>query len=391
LIKDKLHESIDKLNSYIISNKFTGYDPYDALKSKKLKKIPNKYLKLFCTQFFVYSPVNLRPLFEIPMSLNPKALGLLMSAYCNLYKNNFIKKNEFDIITTFLSKSLIERRSPKYKDFCWGFNFPWQDLTRYTCENVPTIVNTSFIGNGFLDLYEISKNPNYLNIARSNCEFILSNLNKTKKGNMVCFSYTPYDQYIVQNANMLGSAFLARVYSVTKDELLYEYSERSMKFSMFYQKKDGSWNYSEKSPHGIESHQIDFHQGFIIDSICNFLQYMNLNDENYIDALKKALFFYRKNQFNNNGYSKWRYPYTFPIDIHNQSQGIITFYRTYKFLKKPDLLNFSNKIANWTIDNMSDQSGFFYYQKWPFFKNRISYMRWSQAWIFLALSTLLYG
>ena len=41
------------------------------------------------------------------------------------------------------------------------------------------------------------------------------------------------------------------------------------------------------------------------------------------------------------------------------------------------------------MENMRDREGYFYYQVQPFYKNRISYMRWSQAWMLLALSTLL--
>ena len=37
----------------------------------------------------------------------------------------------------------------------------------------------------------------------------------------------------------------------------------------------------------------------------------------------------------------------------------------------------------------SPEGCFYYYQKWRFWTNRINYMRWSQAWMLLALSTLL--
>ena len=49
---------------------------------------------------------------------------------------------------------------------------------------------------------------------------------------------------------------------------------------------------------------------------------------------------------------------------------------------------FAEKIAKWTIENMQDEKGYFYYQKWPFLTNKIAYMRWGQAWMMLALSTL---
>jgi len=44
------------------------------------------------------------------------------------------------------------------------------------------------------------------------------------------------------------------------------------------------------------------------------------------------------------------------------------------------------KIAKWTIDNIQDEKGYFYYQRYRFFTNKIPYMRWSQAWMFYAIT-----
>ena len=52
-------------------------------------------------------------------------------------------------------------------------------------------------------------------------------------------------------------------------------------------------------------------------------------------------------------------------------------------------LKFANVIAEWTIKNMQDAKGNYYYQKWPFITNKISYMRWNQAWMMVALTHLL--
>jgi len=35
---------------------------------------------------------------------------------------------------------------------------------------------------------------------------------------------------------------------------------------------------------------------------------------------------------------------------------------------------------------MQDNSGYFYYQKHKYFTNKISYIRWGQAWMMLALA-----
>jgi len=78
----------------------------------------------------------------------------------------------------------------------------------------------------------------------------------------------------------------------------------------------------------------------------------------------------------------------YPIEIHNQSQGIITFnkLREYDSLYEP----FAYKIAEWTIKNMQTESGYFIYHKNRLFDIKIPYMRWSQAWMFLALVSLIY-
>ena len=91
-------------------------------------------------------------------------------------------------------------------------------------------------------------------------------------------------------------------------------------------------------------------------------------------------------QFKDEGRSYFRWPTFYPIDIHNQAQGIITFSNPFFGSK---YFEFSKVIMDWTVKNMYDGNGSFHYQDWGFFKNKISYMRWNQAWMLLAMSTLM--
>jgi hypothetical protein len=75
------------------------------------------------------------------------------------------------------------------------------------------------------------------------------------------------------------------------------------------------------------------------------------------------------------------------VEIHNQAQGIITFAKMAVY--KEGYNNFAKIIADWTAKNMQANDGHFYYQKFPCYANKISYMRWSNAWMFLALIHLL--
>ena len=96
-----------------------------------------------------------------------------------------------------------------------------------------------------------------------------------------------------------------------------------------------------------------------------------------------GLDFYYKEQFFQDGRSKWRIPKIWPVDIHNQAQGIITFCILKEFY--PECISFAKTILDWTITNMQDKKkGYFYYKKHMYLAHKTPYMRWSQAWMFLA-------
>ena len=384
-IKDTLLD----LENYVRVNDYSGYDPYDALNSELLNSIKSKWLRVLFTQFFVYNPINLRLFFNIKKEENPKAIGLFLSAYCKLYKSKFIEREFFENIVSKLVGLLLKNNSKNFSEYCWGFNFNWQDVSRDAKRYLPTIVVTSYVGNSFLDLYEITKEEKYRDISKSICRFITNDLNITEKNNGICFSYTPIDKYIVHNANCLGAAYLTRVYSITKDKKLLDYSQKALNFSISHQNKDGSWTYSINPKTNKVRNQIDFHQGFILDSIIDFIKYSNIKDNIYCKSLVNGSIFYINQQFDKLGRSRWRLPWSYPIDIHHQAQGIITLAKLYNLFKKDHYLYFTKLILRWTIDNMQDKTGFFYYQKWPFLTNKIPYMRWSQAWMILALSTVI--
>jgi hypothetical protein len=47
----------------------------------------------------------------------------------------------------------------------------------------------------------------------------------------------------------------------------------------------------------------------------------------------------------------------------------------------------ADKVLVWSFENMFNQKkGYFYYNKKRYFMIRIPYIRWTQAWMFLALS-----
>ena len=54
------------------------------------------------------------------------------------------------------------------------------------------------------------------------------------------------------------------------------------------QKEDGRWVYRYYPDSGKEKDQIDFHQGFILNSLNEAVCFLNLKDQKYTDAIQKG-------------------------------------------------------------------------------------------------------
>ncbi len=78
---------------------------------------------------------------------------------------------------------------------CWGYNFDWQNRYNFIPKFSPNIIATTFAGNALLDAYEFNNEHRCFDMALSAGEFILNGLNRTERGDTLCFSYTPSRQW----------------------------------------------------------------------------------------------------------------------------------------------------------------------------------------------------
>ena len=382
-----LSDSLNRLLEWIKKNGWEGYDPYDALNSPVINFLTfkNKNLRFTATQIIKFLPIDLRRLLSTQKSIEPKGVGLFASGYLKLYKSTDDKKFLTDAQNCL--RWLDANSTLEYSGKCWGLSFDYQSRKSLLLKFQPSVVVTSTVANAFLDGYDITQDKEYLKIARSSCDFVLKELNITERPEGTCFSYTPFDRDLCHNANLLGAELLSRIYSITREETLLEYAKKAFDFTLYHQNPDGSWDYSIDPQTGKGRKQIDFHQGFVIDSIFSFIKNTKPSDDKYIKSLLKGAEFYKNEQFLPDGRCKYRWPKVYPSDIHHQAQGIITFSKLSEI--KTEYLEFAKTIAKWTIKNMQDESGYFYYRRYKFFTNKIPYMRWGQAWMMRALASLL--
>lgn len=379
-MSDLFKNSFEQLKSFCEKNEFKGWDPYDGLNSKifNATTIRNSRLaRLIWIQFFKRSPFNFRKIALIDKGYNPQGLGLFLSGYCNLYKID--PKEEYLEKITFLAKKILELKTDGYSGACWGYNFEWQARAFHQPKFSPTVVATTFVCYGLLDAYDITKDENLLKAARSACDFVLKDLNRTydNEGNFA-FSYSPLDNTQVFNASLLGSRLLARVYSYTKENELIEEAKKSVQFCCNHQQVNGAWSYGTRPYH----HWIDsFHTGYNLECISEYQNFSG--DTSFQEYLNKGLSYYLKNHFLEDGTPKYYDNKIYPIDINCPAQLVVTLYRLGKLNENFELVN---KVLIWTIKNMQDSKGFFYYQKKKGISSKIPYMRWAQAWMFNTLT-----
>lgn len=369
-----------KLLEYCRANDWAGYDPYDALNSRLLESslLSNSRLaRIVLTQALKRSPVNIRGLLRVPKTQNPKGIALFLSA---LVKIPEICADETGDCIDSLVQSLVMLRSPDSAYWCWGYSFPWQTRSIVVPRGAPNLVCTTFVAEALLDLYEQRHEPEYLGMAVSAAEYILNELYWTDDRGIAGFGYPqPSVRSQIHNANFLAAALFCRVYKHTGKEKFLDPALLAARYSASRQHSDGSWAYGE----GPSQQWIDnFHTGFNLCALQSISH--DAGTAEFDSHLEKGFRFYKATFLREDGAPRYFHNRTYPIDIHCAAQSIITLLAFRHF--DSDCVQLANSTLRWAMDNMWDDRGFFYYRVLRFGTIRTSYMRWSQAWMLLALS-----
>jgi hypothetical protein len=271
---------------------------------------------------------------------------------------------------------------PSY--WCWGYSFPWQTRTILVPRGAPNLVSTTFVANALLDAHEWSGNATCLDMAISAARYIQDELYWTDADGTACFAYpVPTSRARVHNANLLGAALLCRVYKHTGDKKYLDPAVKVARYSAAEQRDDGSWDYGEDPT----QRWIDnFHTGYNLCALKAICKYADTAE--FEPQIRRGFEFYQEHFFAEEGAAKYFHDRTYPIDIHSVAQSIITLV-LLKNLDEGGNNATARSVLKWAINHMLDERGYFYYQIHFWYKTKISYMRWSQAWMLLALATLL--
>ncbi len=378
---NEISKSLLKLENYIIKAQYKGFDPYDALTSPffQLPLLKSFRPIRFATQQVVRrSRVNLRPLLFVSPGLNPVTLGLSIQAYTYL-TSLFPEKSDFYHQEIYrLIDKLQELQSSGYSGACWGYNFDWESRYDSIPAFTPTAVATGIITNSLFTNHQFCENKSCKELCINAAQFVLNDLNKTFEGEKFCYSYSPLDRQIVFNATMKAARILAQAYSLTGNTQYLLEAKKTVAFVMHYQRSDGAWVYAHRD---ARKWVDNYHTGYILECLG---EYINLsNDHEYEQNLTKGLNYYFDHFIESGKIPKFYDQKTYPVDCTAAAQLILTLLRF-------DRIEVAKEVGIWMIENMQDDGGSFYFRKFSTYVIKTPFMRWSNAWMLLALSRLMY-
>lgn len=377
----RLETSIDGVRHWVENHHFKGYDPADG-NASFLHPLtcgmlfPQRVLQ----QLVLRAPWNIRPLLGVPRLESAPARGYMAAGYLKLYRLHGDPKCEEKARQCL--DWLIENRSPFYNEYSWGNNFNYATRTGKRPRHEPIIVWTSLIGQAFLDAYELLEEDRYGVAARSACHWVMSlPRESTKLGD--CLSYVAYKQVSIHNSNLLGAALLARAGAAFENRDFLDVAASAVEYSCARLRQDGAWFYGERPIH----HWVDnFHTGYNLECLKRYVDCTGATSWN--GHLERGLKFFKEHFFEASGAPKYYHDQTYPIDIQSASQAIETLVCLSEC--DPECLDLAARVAAWTVENMQDSDGHFYYRILSWKKVKTPMIHWGQATMFTALLSL-YG
>lgn len=380
ITSQQVMQSLLLVQEWVERQGYRGYEPFDGLSSwARPLACGNLLAERLLQQLIRQSPLNLRPILGVTPKDSTKGRGYMASGYVTLYRAT--KKQEYLDKAIDCLEWLDKHKVARFRHHSWSNHFDFASRTgRYTKDD-PIIVWTALIGHAYVDAFEVTGFDWLLRVADSVCNWILDlPREKTERGD--CISYLAHVQSSIHNANMLGAGMLARTAKHTGSEECRRVARSAMEYSCSRQQPDGSWWYAESVAH----HWIDnFHTGYNLDGLKHYSD--ATGDDAYRKNFEKGLTYYKANFFEQNGRPKYYHVRTYPVDIQCAAQSIDTL--AFASDEDQESLALAQLVTSWTIRNMQDRRGYFYYRQYPIMKARTPMLHWGQGTMFKALAHLL--
>ena len=367
-----------------IRNDFAGYDPFDGLNARLFDVVPklrNSIFGLAWIQAFKRSNINMRHILGVPKKRNPKGVALFISGMLEQHKitqeQSLIDESEK------LANWLLDNQCNQdvWGASCWGYHFDWKARAFFVPKGKPNVISTIYVSRALFELGKRTNNQGYIDAALSSAEFIVKHL-YTEEKERTFFAYIPGEKAFVHNASLWAAAWVGFVGSETKRSDFMALAHRVAMQSVKEQSADGSWVYGARSHHQF----IDgFHTGYNLEALYELKHALQTSD--FDESITQGMTYYKTHLFEADGTAKYYNNNRYPLDPHSVAQAVITL---IKVGGEEQDIEMAGKVLNWSLKELYlSEKKQFVYQKNVQTTNKINYVRWTQAWMYLSMSIYL--
>ena len=365
------------------SHEYAAYDPFDGLSSWVRPLAVTPLSRQVLQQGVRRFPWNLRPLLGIKPATSTKAVGYLARAYLKLYGIGGDLRH-LAAPRRVAWRGSWKPRAPGTRGSAGAITSTTSRGSSTCPKGEPTVVWTALIAHAFLDAWEVTGKAEYAEAATSVAEFILTDLERRPEGEGTA-SATSHRRI---DACTTPACWRRRRWRARRRRAATGGSWTSPRPAIAYtvgcQRDDGSWWYGEAE----NLHWVDnFHTGYVLDSLWHYMRASG--DDTYRDAFARGAGFFTANFFLADGTPRYYWDRTWPVDIQCAAQAIETLVAIAEAHGDDRALARARQVAVWTIENMQDADGYFYFQRWPLVVNRTPMLHWGQATMLHALAVLL--
>jgi hypothetical protein len=383
------------LCSYLNNAGYLGYDPYDIKALPWVIKLTrlgsgNMFiaaLRELVFELFYTFPVFARKVFNVRPKTNAKAMGLLATSYLDLYSILSDDKylHQAELCLSWLKNNAAHPNT----GIGWGYPFDWQSKMLIPA-GTPNGIVTTAAGEAFWKHYQLFKDPESLDYCIRISEFLSSLPVDQIHQDQICFSYTPLFFNHVHNLNLFVAEFLIKTGIAIGKSVWVEMGNQAVNYTLSNQLESGAFDYNGP-PEKPLKHYDHYHTGFVLRMLHSL--WMLTRRMDVLTALEKCYGHYRSAFFEDNVIPKLTPDKKYRIDIHSCAESVCCLCDLSSTFS--DSLVQAERTLHWTILNLQDRSGYFYYGilKSRFtgipFKSKIPYIRWGQAWMLRAFSSYL--
>lgn len=378
---DFIQGRIEKLDSILKDSDYKGYDPFDVLNSPFFSFLPEVfyYPNLILSKFGSrIATDSVRKLLRVPKIEDPKT-------YSCAYFGYKILGEKYRKDASIVLERLVKMGNYSNKKLSWGYDYTWPTLYDGTNrKGSSTLVPASF--SIFSLIFEIltGDSTNYSNKIQEAINFY-ENGHSCQNKNGKFLGYFINSTINTHNANLLGCTALSLCAKFKGNDKLFDIAVEATNTTLKSVQSDGFLSYND---HKTGNWTDSFHHLYVISCLIAIQQTNPRADSTMLeDLIEKMKDYYIKHFINKDGTINYYPDKVHPIDCHNYATAIIfsILFGNGKLMDKVPVETLFENVDSLT---WNEELGRYSHR---IHKNRVDnrfFLRWNQAWMFLALSVL---